>query len=325
MNDANKAAKLADDSASDAGKTDEQLWADIERTEKDNEPTNDQGEGNAPDFEDVDRADEPATFSADDDDPGPSKGNGEATDGDDPAGMEPEALQAQVDRLQHSLDSEKGRSAKSRREIDDLRNRLSAAPLAQQESDDDATLAKERREKLDASREEYGDVIGPLADTITELEARLDKFSDGDRKELERNRERYTTLVKAEQDVFEKEHPDGFDTIKDNRETFNDWIEDQPKALRDTYADNQRAIVDGNQAALLVGKFKQALLDADGDHTPANQETERLQNRRRKQLAGARSIRSTNKQAATSRPHQDSSDDQGHWDYFKRLDPDEKR
>lgn len=319
MTDANTQAPRADQSARDADKTDEQLWDDIERQEKDAGPADDHDEGKAPDFEAAAGADDPEPQPSDDDDPIPSEDDGEGDDGASPVGMDREALQAQNKRLQHSLDSEKGRSAKGRRVIDDLNMQIAAAKASQRDNPDDDHL-KERREQVKAAREEYGEVIGPLTDTITDLEARVAQLSAHEEKELGRLEERHKALVDAELEVFKSEHPDGLDAINKHREVFDEWIEDQPKALRDIYAENQQFIVDGTQAALLVGLFKQALLDADGGSTPANHETERLQHRRQRQLAGAHSIRSTNRQQASSRPARDSDDAQAHWDYYARLD-----
>jgi len=323
MTDAtNQAAERAGKPARDAETTDEQIWADMERDDKGAEPDDDRDEGTEPKPKAAAEP-EPDPEPSADADPEPSKDDdgGDAGDGETPDGTGPEALQAQVERLQHSLDSERGRTAKNRREIDSLRSKIDDAQqnAAQRGDQDDGDL-KAQREKLDAAREEYGDVIGPLADVITNLEARVDQLSAQETRDLDRQRERYTVLVQAEQVVFEKEHPDGFETIKKHREVFNGWIDDQPRAIRDAYADNKQAIVDGSQAALLVGLFKQALSDADGGQAPANAETEKLQHKRQLQLAGARSIRSPNRQQASSRPHAESDDDQGHWDYFKRKD-----
>ena len=91
------------------------------------------------------------------------------------------------------------------------------------------------------------------------------------------------------------------------------------------YAANKDEIVDGNAAALLVGKFKQALSDAEGTQAPANPEKEKLQAKRQRQLAGARSIRSTGRQEATSVPAADSDDLQAHWDHFARKDKREQQ
>jgi len=327
-------APPADDSASDADKSDEQLWDELKTQETDADPDADDADATKADADDAggaDDADATKKAGADDagdpdpgkpDDPSPSDDTdtGDGPDGSTD-GQDLEALQAQNTRLLKALDSEKGRAAGGRREIVKLRSQIASAPdpKAQSDDSDDAHL-KERREKLEASREEYGDVIGPLAEEITAINARLDEDKAQKATDLEQRKRRYNDLVTAEVRVFEVEHKDGFDTIVKNREVFDAWIDDQPRALRDIYADNQQDIIDGTQAAYLVTLFKQALLDASDDPAPANPDTERLQSRRQRQLAGARSLRTPGNTPASSEPAQGSGDDQGHWDYWKRKE-----
>ena len=331
MTDADtKSAPPADDSASDVEKTDEQLWDELGSKEADP----DADDAKADDAEDIeDKADDADGADSPDepDDPGASDDTDTGDGSDGPTdGKNLEALQVQKARLLKALESEKGRSAGGRREIQRLESQIASAPDTKAQSDDkDDAHLKEQREKLDASRAEYGDVIGPLTDEVTALKAQIAEDKEQKAREearkLEQDKEHHRALVDAEIKVFKGEHPDGFETIAKHREVFDEWVDDQPRNLRDIYAENKLGIVDGTQAAYLVTRFKQALLgDPDGS-APANPETERLQGRRQRQLAGAISLRNSTGQAVTSRPAKDSDDLQGHWDSFRRQEQREER
>lgn len=319
MNKPDTGAESADESAGEAdNKTDEQVWDEIETKEKADEPVDNRDEGTEP--EPVEAAGEPEPeLSNEDQTASTDDGDGAEVEAS-PDGMDSEALEAQNLRLQKSYQSEQGRTKALQRKTDILQRQILAAEKRSQRPDRDGITLKERHDKLAASREEYGDVINPVLDEVADIRADLKRRDDSDKQALQQQRDELRSIVVAEEAVFEKEHPDGFDTIVNNREVFDGWVDDQPRALRDIYAANRNFIVNGNDASVLVGMFKQALLDAEGTQAPANPETEKLQHRRQRQLAGAQSIRTPSRQQASSRPAADSEDAQAHWDYFERQD-----
>ncbi len=325
MNDADTGAEHADESAREAdNKTDEQVWDEIETQEKAAEPEDDHDEGIEPEQVeatgeeglDPEPSDEDQIASTDDGDGAEVEAN--------PDGMEPEAVEAQNKRLLQSFKSDQGRRKALQRKTEILERQIIAAEKRPQLSDRDETSLKDRREKLAVAREEYGEVINPVLDEVDDLRAdqkRRDERSDErDNQAVQQDRDEFRSIVTAATEVFEDEHPDGLDVIIDNREVFDEWVDDQRRELRDIYAKNRKFIVDGTDASYLVGMFKQALLDVEGTPAPANPETEKLQHRRQRQLAGARSIRTPSRQQASSRPAADSEDAQAHWDYFERQD-----
>ncbi len=325
MSDANTAAEPAEDSAGEADKTDEQVWDEIETQEKATEPEDDHDEGIEPESVEATGEDEPDPEPSDEDQiASTDQGDDTASEDAVPAGMDPEDLKAQNERLQQSFRSDQGRARALQRKTDILQRQIIAAEKRPQRSDTDKTSLRERREKLAASQEEYGDVINPVLAEVDDIRADLKRRDERDAEALQQQREELKSIVTAEEAVFEDEHPDGFETIINNREVFDDWVDDQPRALRDIYASNRQVIVDGTAASYLVGLFKQALFDAEGTPAPANPETEKLQNRRQRQLAGARTIRTPSRQQASSRPAADSEDAQAHWDYFARQDREQR-
>ena len=290
----------AEDKAGEVTETEEQLWQSI-RDEFDGDDGEDQ-------HDDKDNTDDDQS-SFDDDDSNSEEG-AEVS--------EPEDLQAQNDRLQHSLNSEKGRTQAGRKEIERLKTEVSEAHRARRTPEDEDRL-KSSKDRLDVAKEEYGDVIGPLAETVEHLSQRFDDMSKIEQRDLDAKTERLNALKAAEEDIFEREHPDGYDIVGNNQDALAAWVHDQPSELRDIFARNKAEIVDGSEASYLIGMFKQSLLDASED--PAIDKTEnRIAARRASQLNGARSTRAQSQQRVTSVPPKDSDNSAGHWDYFSRKE-----
>lgn len=293
----------ADDTADAIETSDEQLWQTIRDEDGNDDPADDQ----------IDTAEGDTV----EDEPDPSDDIDGTNDDGTVVTEEPEALKAQIERLQHSLDSEKGRTQASRKEIERLKNEVSAAQKSAQRTPEDEARLKASKERLDAAKEEYGDVIGPLVDTVEDLNKRFDSLSQLEQRDLAAKTDRLTALKREQEEVFEKEHPDGYTLIQREQAAFASWVDDQPADLRQIYARNKAEIVDGSEAAYLVGLFKQSLQDAPSD--PAQQNNNRLNTRRARQLDGARAQRS-NGQRVTAVPPKDSDNEAGHWDYFARKD-----
>lgn len=314
------------DSAKKAGpgdKTDEQIWTEINAEEAEAPPTDD----DAPPTDDevgdgTDDVDEPDRDADGDDDQDTSKvaGGAKRNSGKDDAGDDPKVLKEQRDRLQHAFDSQKGRLSAQDRELDRLRAELAAARAKPARTATDEDTLRQRKEKLDRAQEEYGDVIGPVVEQITELESRLEALSAQEARQLDAQRDRYARLVEAEEAAFLAEHPDGFDLITQNRDAFNAWIEDQPKVDRDIFTANKEEITNGTAAALLISKFKQAIHAGEGSAPADNTETDKLRSKRERQLSGARSPRTPPRQATSGGPPPEGASDEAHWEYWENRD-----
>lgn len=266
--------------------------------------------------------DEPAekneADNADDGDDGDEKPAGEDDGHDDEddvdeGGKKPddpkEDPAEQIKRLQHAIKSDRGRYKADQRQIRELRARL-ADYEAGKAKDDDA--ARERREKIERAREDYPDVVGPIADRLDDFdkqtEERQKRAQDADEQEFAR-------VTAAQQALFEKEHPDGFDVIAANPAEFQAWLDDQPRAVRDAFEDNRTAITDGIAAAHLVGLFKQSRA---APTLPDEDREDPTSVRRRRQLNGAQAHRSRTTSRAPSAPSRESTGpDQ--WEYVKQL------
>lgn len=296
--------------ADEGEKTEEQFWDDFDAADTGDEPDRSRTEpDDGTDGDDQAEGDDDPEISSEDD----GKGDEGKTDGKDA-----EQLQSQIERLQHAFESEKGRSAAFQRQAAELKAQLAKAEKSAK-GDQDETV-KKRREKLAQAEEEYGDIIGPLAERVKELDSRFDELNAREKAELSRKREEYDRRIDEEEAAFRSEHPDEFKAIVDNRDTFNTWIEDQPKRIRDAYRANFNEIVDGKGAALVVSLFKQALLQADGSEAPAQTQTDqRLSSKRQRQLDGARSTKSNSPRSSSS-PSAESDDPEALWNYFDERD-----
>lgn len=306
------------------------LWAELEAedagkpTDDDDDHDDDGHDDTGGDPDDDQQGDGPD--DGDDDDPD-GDATGEDDDEGDTAPAEGETQEQKIARLEKALSSERGRARGQQRASEAARKEIERLTAQIAEADKSASLSKrdeaaqaKRRERLAEAQEEYGDVIGPLAEIVAELDQRQRELTDRERQELNVKRARLDELYEREEAAFMREHPDGFDVLKQHADAFNGWIEDQPKALRDAYAANAADITNGIQAAHLVALFKQNLADA-GDPQDADdpKKTDRLTSRRASQLQGSRTTRSTAATRPSATPGPDASREQA-WDYWDRVE-----
>ncbi|MCG8447192.1 MAG: hypothetical protein MI753_15930 [Hyphomicrobiales bacterium] len=257
-------------------------------------------------------------------------GNGEEAEGSEDEAKTPtlKELRERADMAEQKFRSEQSRSIAQQRRADRLQKELDSLKRRQQTK---GKTNVEREERLNAVSEEYGDVVNPLVDEMKDLRGRLDAQSETDQQRLETIEGELADLQATEIAKFEEEHQDGMDVIVQNKDTFEAWIEDQPKIVRDAFQANLNGMVDGAGAAMVVSRFKAALSEAEaasaGDETKSETEAEtksqtdtKLAGRRRRQLAGAKSTRSTSPQKAAGDLPPDSGDEQAWWDYWDRKD-----
>jgi chromosome segregation ATPase len=291
------------DLAGDEDMTAEQLWDEID-SEDEGTPEDDLDDAASDGFEDDD--------SSEDQDDHPEGNDAETPD--------LQALQEQNERLTQQLDSEKGRARGQQKRADRLQEKLDKLSKSRTQT---AEERQERERKLADATEQYGDVVGPLADEIKDLSGRLDTLSELEQQDLEEAQTELDELVREEHERFMAEHPDGLAAIQRNQDAFREWIQDQPKMIRDAFETNRSKLIDGTAAALVVSRFKAALLEADGGSEPRTEN--RLQNRRQRQLAGARDSRTGGRQSASSEPLTGAGTPEDDWNYFERLDAKKRR
>lgn len=288
-----------------APETDEQIWASLKAAEDEGLPPP--------------AGDTPSGQGDEGEDKTPSEGE----DGDDPAGDDDtdgqatiEDLQAHIASLEATLKTQNGRVSARDREINRLRAEIRDAREAITDRKRDAAGHKDRDERLTKVREEYPEVVAPLAEEIEAARKREAAEIQRQERQLQRRQEELATIEAEEEARFLDEHPDGFDVLKQNKEAFKDWLDDQPKVIRDAFETNKSSIVDASAAALVVGKFKLALHEAQAPAktTPPN----RQDPRRQLQMDGARTQRSSPQRSQTA-PGEGASE-QDWWNYWASED-----
>jgi len=276
------------------GDDDASFWAEMETNET----------GSAPPDEDQDRVD----FE------------GDADTVPDPFASLPEeirqqfdSLKAEKEKLENRVKSEVGRNAASQRRIAELQKMVSS-PVHEDRDEDPS-------ETLRALAEDYPEVAGPVAEALNLMRGQV-----GELKTVERNRREAATqelndLVTAEESAVADAHPGWEGFLKDNGTVFTQWIDDQPRAVRESFIRNANTIVDGHAAIEVISAFKRHLnpqLDpAAPQHQPPN-------TRRERQLAASASP-STSTRAPVVSGIPETADEQVLWDAMEEQDKREQR
>lgn len=370
---------LVDDSLEDEGKDEAQLWAEIEAEEAAaaaGDPDDDAAKQAAKDSVDEaaeaaafekdpnsdgsndrsdDRSDDPAKngkADADADDKANAKANAKAgkdqgtSDSGDPwASVNPELrkefdeLKTQNKRLEQSDKSNRGRVSALQKQLDEIAARQSKgadAPEGGKTAVEDLDL--DTAEGWKTLKEEYPEIAGPIEKRFKSLEAKAEQVETAvvDARRLDN--------VKEQTDQLTQLHPDWLKTDVNELES---WVDKQPKYVREAYARNAEQIVDAEEAADIIGRFKafrsenggssseeasstdsgpgdssgddaSATADAGGDKggEAGGNGNQGLSDRRRRQLESAASPGSGGPGTASGIP--EDGDPQALWDAFDR-------
>ena len=120
-----------------------------------------------------------------------------------------------------------------------------AAPDTQTENTSDDEIAR--------LREEYGEIANPLLNQIESLRAELSSLKGP---VLEMGNAQQIQMRNEQVEFFTAAHPDWQAYTNDSR--YPEWLATQPKAVQDAAA-RAVSIEDGQEAAWLLGQFKQAI------------------------------------------------------------------
>lgn len=168
-----------------------------------------------------------------------------SSEGKAPKGQEKPAP-ANIDRL-------KGTIAGQNRKISELQREIASfAKRKKDEGNDDIT-------DLESLKAEYPEVVGPLIDRLTRLEANLGDQRSQLSKMSELADVQYSASTKSEEARLDEMAPDWERTIAANRKQFDAWINDPdaPRWVYDTFNENKVRVTDADATAKLVTAFKQ--------------------------------------------------------------------
>lgn len=214
-----------------------------------------------------------------------------------------EALNAQYRALEHTDRSNRGRIAAFQRQLAELQASAPEKPAAGDKGKGGQNVTAqifEAKPTLKKFKEEYPEVAEPIQElfsTILEENANLRRELSG----LSSER-RQDALSKNEQALTEK-HPD-WKAVTAKPE-FSRWVEQQPGYVQQAIIRNAEHIVDPNEAADIIGRFK----EATGQMTPPNPspsdgggKTSTTETRRKRQLEAASSVVNKGPGAGASAP-----------------------
>lgn len=162
------------------------------------------------------------------------------------------------------------------------------------------------KEQIDQLREDYPDLAGPLLDAMQAQSDQIARLSKG----VGQYEEAQTAEFLGQQaKILTDEHPDYLDVAGDER--FEGWLDGQPQSVKQAFERNREYIVDGRDAALVIGRFKSDLgIGAKADPQPQGQGTSQQQpteqdSKRQRQLAGNRDAGRSGPAATTGIPKDD--------------------
>jgi hypothetical protein len=247
-----------------------------------------------------------------------------------------EAAQARLETLEHADKSNRGRLSTAMRELEKLRQRREETP---QKAAPAAGSAQDFREtdKWKSFVAEYPDVAGPIGDilfaqgaTIADQKKVTDAYKANEAKRL-------NDLLEANVAAVEKDVPDWLSVTGNPDEpndaaklqAFRDWVEDQPKKVREAAYRNADEIVNPKEAASVLAAYKDFRSTQSGANnagqeprTPANavgaEPTGSLSSKRALQLESSRGSRSTAPGPANGIA--EDGDPQVLWDQFEEMD-----
>lgn len=204
-----------------------------------------------------------------------------------------EAHEKQLRDMDLRYRSSQGRVSALDRELARYRSQQQGQPGQQQERQPEPQPSpqpnadqSDKARKLAELREEYPDLAEPILDEMAELRTRLDRLDQG-YGAIEQ--ERVSAAVQEQQQRLLEVHPDYLATARDER--FMGWLETKSQAVRDAFQRNFSEIVDAEDAALVIGMFKNEMGIAGTGQQPTQQPSAQQpapSQRRQRQLAAGR-------------------------------------
>jgi len=209
---------------------------------------------------------QPAGDTADADDGGQAAGEEQSTDlwaeAPEPLKAEHEALKKRYADIDHRYRSESGRMGTVQRNFSHLQseNQALKRQLAAYQTDAAATDEKGNAnqgaaddDKLASLREDYPEIAGPIEEI---LNASTQKTAALEQRLQAMDEEKFNNHILSEQDALSEKHDDWIDVAASDE--FKNWIGTQPQLVQDALQRNSEAIVDHQEAAVVIELFKRS-------------------------------------------------------------------
>jgi hypothetical protein len=238
-----------------------------------------------------------------------------------------EAAQAQIKKLEQAERSNRGRLSAFQRQINELQQRQKpSADKADGKGDQDKGEGADGFLVTDdwkSFKTEYPEVSGPLEKVIGTLQGEITRLN----KEMSAiGNDRRQLALNEQADILNTKHEDWRDVVADDG--FVTWLETQPRHIREAAMRNADDIVDAEEAADVVGRFKeysaaQAGGGGNADKTNSRDNTRgkgnhALTNKRQRQLDSAASTRTHTPGGASGIP--EDGDETTIWKQFDEME-----
>lgn len=199
-----------------------------------------------------------------------------APNGTQPADPEAERLTREKEIIEQRMRSDSGRLAAISRKVADLAK--AASPRKEDAADD-------LNELLKPLATDYPEVEGPLKKVVEGINGKISQLSEAEKSRREAAQFELNNLINDQTALLNEAHPDYIEVLKTAGPTFKNWLEDQPKRIRDAAEINSRYIVDAASANAVIESFKRHI-GLIKDEPVQTQETKPLDDRRQRQMAG---------------------------------------
>lgn len=293
---------LLDPALEDAGKTDEDLWNDLESKETP-EGAAKAGEDTGDDLETAEVETKPA-----------EKAGKDETKPDIWANASPEQraafeeAQRQVADMEQRLRRSGGSVSGLQRKINSLQEALKAKP-----GNRDARRDQTATEALGRLKTEYPEIAELLDPVLNSVRGDVTDLSNAERKRVEAatrdlndSVNELSAIASQNARMVETAHPGYEKYLLENQQKFLAWVEDQPRAIREAAYANAQYVVDAEKAIDVINRFKASItppakVPANGAQPAPNPETQSLNDKRQRQLAASASPQGNgNRRPATS-------------------------
>lgn len=154
---------------------------------------------------------------------------------------------------------------------------------------------KKVAEILDERLGDLPEVRDPVKDALAPIESKLERLDKAEEVRTAALKTEVIQHIKSQQELLDAAHP-GWDKeyVKGPKaKVFSDWIQDQPKRLRDiVFVTNNEQIFDAQGAIEVFDAFNKAIAAAENPTPAPSGQTQELSAKRAAQLDGTTSPRS---------------------------------
>jgi len=185
-------------------------------------------------------------------------------------------------------------------------------------------------EAIAALEADYPEIATPLKSAVSQIDKIAERIDETQRAHNNDRRQEVETFLESQYGILEAKYPDWESTYTTGKTAaqFIEWVQDQPKRIRDIVLDTNRdKIFDGKGAVEVFDRFEafRAGTQDNPPPPPANpaRPTQELSPKRQAQLDGTTSPAPPGRAPVVSGIPKDVDDAQAHWNALKAEDPDE--